>query len=180
MDSGQNQTVLLQYNASAGEWLIGRDKYYSRISEDTFSTIWNNLSDAIVNNKSYIAVRFLEIIYDYFELIPEILPQFDVDEWIINQVEKDQRLDERQDIIDFITVLGGLLYFSNKLSELGIIFYFTQSHPPMYKAFLSATIRKCLELYCKMWSEKNSRYALIDIKYPFPTLVALLLGFEYM
>lgn len=173
MESDYNQTVLLQYNASAGEWLIGRHEYYKRISEDTFKTIWNNLSNAISNNRSYIAINFFTIAYDYFDHIPEINPVRDADRRIINQEKIDQRLTERQDIIDFITVLGGLLYFNNKLKDIGTIFYYTQSQPPNYKAFLPPTIRQCLQLYCKLWADEHSRYSLIDVKYPFPALVGI-------
>jgi len=173
MESDQNQTVLLQYNASAGEWLIGRHEYYSRISEDTFRTIWNNLNNAIVNNKSYIAVKFFTIVYDYFEHIPEISPQVDDDGSISNKDIIDRRLSERQNIIDFITVLGGLLYFNSKLRDIGTIFYYTQSQPPNYKAFLPPTIRQCLQLYCKLWGNEQGRYSLIDVDYPFPALVGI-------
>lgn len=173
MESDYNQTVLLQYNASAGEWLIGRHEYYKRISEDTFKTIWNNLSNAISNNRSYIAIKFFTIAYDYFDHIHEIIPVMDADQRIINQEKIDERVTERQDIIDFITVSGGLLYFNNKLKDIGTIFYYTQSQPPNYKAFLPPTIRQCLQLYCKLWANEHGRYSLIDVKYPFPALVGI-------
>ncbi|OYD44647.1 hypothetical protein CHU00_15750 [Sphingobacterium cellulitidis] len=173
MESDQNQTVLLQYNASAGEWFIGRHEYYSRISEDTFNTIWNSLSNAISNNKSYIAVKFFMIVYDYFEHIPEILADLDDGGLVTNDDEIARRLDERQDVIDFISVLGGLLYFNNKLKDVGTIFYYTQSQPPNYKAFLPATIRQCLQLYCKLCADEHGRYSLIDVDYPFPALTGI-------
>lgn len=173
MESDQNQTVLLQYNASAGEWLIGRHEYYGRISEDTFKTIWDNLSNGISNNKSYIAVKFYTIVHDYFDQIPEIFHELDAEELVVNRDIVDQRLNERQDIIDFITVLGGLLYFNNEVSNIGTIFYYTQSQPPNYKAFLPSTIRQCLQLYCKLWTDNEGRYSLIDVRYPFPALIGI-------
>lgn len=176
MESNQNELVSLQCNASSGEWLMGRDEYHSRISEDIIKTIWNNLSNAISADKSYIAIKFYTIVYDYFDQIPEILPEFDPDApdyQIINKEQVDQRLDERQDIIDFITVLGGHLYFNNKLRDIGTIFYYTQSQPPNYKAFLPATIGICLKLYCKLWADDQGRYSLIDVRYPFPALIGI-------
>ena len=152
---------------------MGRHEYYGKISEDTFKTIWNSLSNAISNHKSYIAVKFFMIVYDYFDLIPEITPNFDDKSQVTNEVEVARRLNERQDVIDFISVLGGLLYFNNKLNDVGTIFYYTQSQPPNYKPFLPATIRQCLQLYCKLWTNEHGRYSLIDVKYPFPALVGI-------
>jgi hypothetical protein len=171
MESDKNQVVLLQYNVSAGEWLIGRHEYYGRISRDTFRTIWNNLSDGVGNNKSYLAVKFYKIIYDYFYHIPEISPDKNIEGQTTNQDEIDRRLDERQDVIDFVTVLGGLLYFNNKVSEIGTIFFYTQSQPPIYRTFLPSTIRQCLQLYCKL--DVDVKYSLIDVEYPFPALIGI-------
>lgn len=52
------------------------------------------------------------IIYDLIDTIPSILPEHNNDQ-IINQEALDASIVEKQNLIDFATTLGGMLYYSN-------------------------------------------------------------------
>lgn len=173
LEGTSNDYILLQYNVSAGEWLIGRHEYYGRISRNIYTNIWRNLKLALSENKSYILIKFWMIIYDYIEQIPNILPETNDIGQIINQDAINALNEERQDLIDFATALGGMLYYKNHLQEVYNIFYYTQSQPPIYKAILPATVKDCLILYSNFYNGQAKRYSLLDIKYPFPDLVGI-------
>ncbi|TCK80907.1 hypothetical protein [Albibacterium bauzanense] len=161
----RHEAVHLQYNISGGEWLLGHERY-GRISEDTWRVLWRNLSTAIENNRPDIAFRFWRNIYDYYDKMPVVLPE-NVDGQVINKTVVDFRQNERQDVIDFVTALGGLLFHTSNLKAINKIFYYTQSEPARYK-ILPDTIRDILILYGQYYSGEQLRYALIDLSFPFP------------
>ncbi|OYD42852.1 hypothetical protein ACF3OC_11905 [Sphingobacterium cellulitidis] len=173
LDGTSMDYVLLQYNASAGEWLIGRHEYNGRIKQNIYSFIWNRLKQALSMDKSYILIKFWMIIYDYIDRIPTILPEQNEQGEIINQDSVNDSADEIQDLIDFATAMGGMLYYKNKLQDISTIFYYTQSQPPVYKAILPAKVRDCIKLYSNFYNGPVHRYSLLDTKYPFPDLVGI-------
>lgn len=77
LEGTSNDYELLQYNVSAGEWLIGRHEYAGRINRYIYSYVWQNLKLALTENKTHVLIGYYgSICASYFsQMMPAVTVQ---------------------------------------------------------------------------------------------------------
>ncbi|WP_018675945.1 hypothetical protein [Riemerella columbina] len=156
-----------------GKLLLSNDFQRAKISEQTYSRLWYNIT-LIRNNPNFIG-RFWANSHQYFRFeLEQIYPISHRNEnnelTITNEEEIEQRDLERKRFLEFHYALGGLLLYSQNYSGLKYLFTYSQSSPPNY-VLLPYTMTDIFEWFEYFRNENNHLGNFIGLnKYRFPDL----------
>ncbi|MFP4529201.1 MAG: hypothetical protein ACLFQX_11665, partial [Candidatus Kapaibacterium sp.] len=153
----------LEYRAINGIWLFGEDGRNS-ISNETFKCQWQVFLTLIRGNKEELIMGYWETIDNFYRTNYEIL------DWPgVESVNKDKLLEEKEELIDFNYILGGLILYTGNFNLLKRILNFTSSKPPTYY-FLPDNINEVINKFIHFYDNMNQRFRSISTDYPFPGL----------
>ena len=113
----------LQHHITNGSFLIPNDFQHIKISEDTYNTLWYNIT-LIRNNPDYIS-KFWAHSNQYFWT--------ELKDDNSNKGEVEEREQERKRFLEFHYAVGGLLLYSKNYEALKYIFSYSQQTPPKYE-----------------------------------------------
>ena len=128
IEGSDDNFISLQHHITNGSFLIPNDFQHIKISEDTYNTLWYNIT-LIRNNPDYIS-KFWAHSNQYFWMgLKEIVLNFDKS----NEKKFIEREEERKRFLEFHYAVGGLLLYSKNYESLKYIFSYSQQSPPDYK-----------------------------------------------
>ena len=118
----------LQHHITNGSFLIPNDFQHIKISEDTYNTLWYNIT-LIRNNPDYISKFWAHSNQYFWTELKDIERYLDNS----NKDEVEEREQERKRFLEFHYAVGGLLLYSKNYEALKYIFSYSQQSPPDYK-----------------------------------------------
>lgn len=118
----------LQHHITNGSFLIPNDFQHIKISEDTYNTLWYNIT-LIRNNPDYISKFWAHSNQYFWTELKDIERYLDNS----NKGEVEEREQERKRFLEFHYAVGGLLLYSKNYEALKYIFSYSQQSPPDYK-----------------------------------------------
>ena len=128
IEGSDDNFISLQHHITNGSFLIPNDFQHIKISEDTYNTLWYNIT-LIRNNTDFIS-KFWAHSNQYFWMgLKEIVLNFDKS----NEKKFIEREEERKRFLEFHYAVGGLLLYSKNYESLKYIFSYSQQSPPDYK-----------------------------------------------
>ncbi|MCA6422653.1 MAG: hypothetical protein IM568_07540 [Flavobacterium sp.] len=159
----------IEHRSISGVWLLGQNFENIPISEETYKWLWKNIY-TICDNDKYVKM-FWANSSQYFDIqLRNIRAEYDsVTFEKNNQLEIDNRTEERSDFLELHYALGGLLLYRENYKTIKYIFEYSQSLPPRYVLLPNSmtTIFEWLEIFR---NEFKIRKKPIDSKYYFPEL----------
>ncbi len=159
----------IEHRAISGVWLLGQNFENIPISEETYGWLWKNIY-IICDNDKYVKMYWANV-SQYFDFqLRNINACYDSLTFEkINQIEIDNRNEERSDFLEFHYALGGLLLYREHYKTIKYIFEYSQSLPPKY-VLLPDSMTTIFEWFEIFRNEFKSRKKPIDSKYFFPEL----------
>ena len=159
----------IEQRAVSGVWLLGQNLENIPISDETYGWLWRNIF-RICDNDKYVKM-FWANSSQYFDIqLRNIRTEYDsVTFEINNQIEIDNRIEERNDFLELHYALGGLLLYRENYKTIKYIFEYSQSLPPRY-VLLPNSMTAIFEWLENFRNEFKSRKKPIDSKYYFPDL----------
>ena len=118
----------LQHHITNGSFLIPNDFQHIKISEDTYNTLWYNIT-LIRNNPDYISKFWAHSNQYFWTELKDIVRYLDNS----NKGEVEEREQERKRFLEFHYAVGGLLLYSKNYEALKYIFSYSQQTPPKYE-----------------------------------------------
>ena len=118
----------LQHHITNGSFLIPNDFQHIKISEDTYNTLWYNIT-LIRNNPDYISKFWVHSNQYFWTELKDIVRYLDNS----NKGEVEEREQERKRFLEFHYAVGGLLLYSKNYEALKYIFSYSQQTPPKYE-----------------------------------------------
>ena len=118
----------LQHHITNGSFLIPNDFQHIKISEDTYNTLWYNIT-LIRNNTDYISNFWSHSNQYFWTELKDIERYLDNS----NKGEVEEREQECKRFLEFHYAVGGLLLYSKNYEALKYIFSYSQQSPPDYK-----------------------------------------------
>lgn len=118
----------LQHHITNGSFLIPNDFQHIKISEDTYNTLWYNIT-LIRNNPDYISKFWAHSNQYFWTELKDIVRYLDNS----NKDEVEEREQERKRFLEFHYAVGGLLLYSKNYEALKYIFSYSQQTPPKYE-----------------------------------------------
>jgi hypothetical protein len=150
-----------------GIWLTG-ELNESKISETTYSWMWNCLRIAIDTDMDNYVMEFWQHATQFYNYqLSHINPEYDAEGKQVNIEQQKERLEERRRFLEFTFALGGLLLYKNKYQLIGRMFRFTRSMPPDYP-LLPDNMDEVFYWYFRFLNPYLSENSFIEHKYPFP------------
>ena len=165
--------IFLEHRTAGSVWLLG-EFGNSKISETTYSWIWNNLILAIKYERDDYVIYHWENAFQYIRhSLNYITPNYSNKTYeITNQKEINERLPERRRFLEFHYALGGLLLYKRRYNCIKRAFTYTQSIPPQYE-LLPNSMDEIFDLYFNFRDPYEMKLPWISQRYYFPELGGL-------
>lgn len=128
VDRNDDNFISLQSRIINGDFLVPNDFQYIKISEDTYNTLWYNIT-LIRNNTDYISNFWSHSNQYFWTELKDIERYLDNS----NKGEVEEREQECKRFLEFHYAVGGLLLYSKNYEALKYIFSYSQQSPPDYK-----------------------------------------------
>ena len=156
----------LQHHITNGSFLIPNDFQHIKISEDTYNTLWYNIT-LIRNNPDYISKFWVHSNQYFWTELKDIVRYLDNS----NKGEVEEREQERKRFLEFHYAVGGLLLYSKNYEALKYIFSYSQQTPPKYE-LLPYNMRDIFEQieYFRNENKQIPRFIIGFNRYQFPNL----------
>lgn len=170
----KNSLLTLENRTVSGIWLLGEFQK-SKISEKTYTWLWNNLSLIIENNKSNLSFQYWKTAHQYIQFNLDYIPQdFEYDETlkkhiINNKKEIKEREKERERFLEFHYALGGLILYKKDINLIKKIFNYTTSTPPS-RPLLPMNMTEVFNKFFKFFDPYERHFTWISEKYSFPEM----------
>jgi len=165
----EKRNYMLEDRTSGSIWLLGEYEE-KKISENTYTWIWNNLLLAVRYNQDDLVFYHWKTANNYFTYcLPLIYKEFTLDSGMLkigNETEVINRNRERQFFLEYHYMLGSLLLYKRRYSCLKRFFEFTMSQPPKYE-LLPESIQTIFEFYFEIADTLERKYLWISSKFPF-------------
>jgi hypothetical protein len=175
LNQSNNSLVFLESRTIGGIWLLGEFDT-PKISEDTYSWIWKNISLAVKNDRNDLAFMHWRTAHQYIDSsLVLINPDYEYidDKFLIkNELEVNKRIVERNRFIEFHESLGGLILFKRDFELLKKFFNYTTSTPPQY-VLLPNHMTEVFNSFYKFWDPNDRNFPWISHQYSFPDLDSL-------
>lgn len=170
---GSHKTSPLGYTIMRGELMLPDDFQNIKISETTYGWLWHYIT--LMSKNAEFIKSFWAHSHQYFwTMLKEIPsdPYWSKDYKLIdeNKEEREERVNERKQFLEFHYALGGLLLYNKNYEALNYLFTFTQQQPPKYE-LLPYNMNDIFEWLEWFYNENNHIGNFIGFnKYPFPNL----------
>ncbi len=169
---GKNNSQMENQFAST-DFLIGNLADY-KISEATYSWLWNNILIYIKYEKDDMLLIYWQAADQYYNYnLPYIANKYGSGtSEILNQEEIDKRNLERDEFLKINYFLGALLLYKKKHQCIKRIFNFTNSVPYKY-SLLPLRMTDVFNGYFKYTNQYDRSLSFLSQKFPFPELEGL-------
>jgi len=175
LNQTSNSLVFLESRTIGGIWLLGEFEA-PKISEETYTWIWQNISLAVKNNRNDLAFMHWRTAHQYIDRNLRLInPEYEYVEdklHMKNEVEVNERFKERNRFLEFHKALGGLILFKRDFNLLKKFFNYTTSTPPQY-VLLPIHMTEVFNSFYKFWDPNESNFPWISEQYSFPELDSL-------
>ena len=128
VDRNDDNFISLQSRITNGDFLVPNDFQNIKISEDTYNSLWYNIT-LIRNNTDYMSKFWSHSNQYFWTELKDIVRYLDNS----NKDEVEEREQERKRFLEFHYTVGGLLLYSKNYEALKYIFSYSQQSPPDYK-----------------------------------------------
>ena len=128
VDRNDDNFISLQSRITNGDFLVPNDFQNIKISEDTYNSLWYNIT-LIRNNTDYMSKFWSHSNQYFWTELKDIVRYLDNS----NKGEVEEREQERKRFLEFHYAVGGLLLYSKNYEALKYIFSYSQQSPPDYK-----------------------------------------------
>ncbi|MES2373417.1 MAG: hypothetical protein V4557_12605 [Bacteroidota bacterium] len=150
-----------------GIWFTG-ELNESKISEITYSWMWNNLRVAIDSDMDDYVMEFWRHATQFYSYqMAQLRSEFDANGDQINIEQQKERQNDRMRFLEFTFAVGGLLLYKGKYNLIGRMFRYTQSIPPEYP-LLPGGMDEIFYWYFRFLDPYYLDFPPIEHKYPFP------------
>ena len=128
VDRNDDNFISLQSRITNGDFLVPNDFQNIKISEDTYNSLWYNIT-LIRNNTDYMSKFWSHSNQYFWTELKDIVRYLDNS----NKGEVEEREQERKRFLEFHYAVGGLLLYSKNYEALKYIFSYSQQTPPKYE-----------------------------------------------
>ena len=128
VDRNDDNFISLQSRITNGDFLVPNDFQNIKISEDTYNSLWYNIT-LIRNNTDYMSKFWSHSNQYFWTELKDIVRYLDNS----NKGEVEERELERKRFLEFHYAVGGLLLYSKNYEALKYIFSYSQQTPPKYE-----------------------------------------------
>ncbi|WP_339698346.1 hypothetical protein [uncultured Marixanthomonas sp.] len=161
-------TTSLEFNATSGWWLYGKDYHQLKISELTYRWVWKILILNLDNDRNL--KMYWSKANQYYTYAFRVYPEYaDGETEPINKEEIEIKQKERLRFLEFHYTLGGLLLQKNKYSVMNYLFNYSSSSPPNY-VLLPQSISDIFYWFERFSNSSNLRMEDIEVYFKFPDL----------
>ena len=128
VDRNDDNFISLQSRITNGDFLVPNDFQNIKISEDTYNSLWYNIT-LIRNNTDYMSKFWSHSNQYFWTELKDIVRYLDNS----NKGEVEEREQERKRFLEFHYAVGGLLLYSKNYEAIKYIFSYSQQTPPKYE-----------------------------------------------
>ncbi|RHH07920.1 hypothetical protein DW228_18480 [Bacteroides fragilis] len=159
--------LISYYNGNTLLELLLDEYQGTRLSSDTYKTLWICLTQQAYYNRKDLILSYWTIAHQYILLFrQEVYPVYDKDLHITNKEEVSVRKNEREQFLKFHYAFGGLLVYLEKYDIMQGVILHTNQKPPKY-VLVPTTIGEVIKRYIEIEANKLTPY-IYSMNYPFP------------
>lgn len=130
IDNKGTASKTIEHRTTSGVWLLG-EIFYSKISEDTYTWLWRNLT-LVVENEDYVRNYWENVSMYYDYPLKSIDFEYNAEGQISNTIEIKKRKKERMRFLEFQYIFVGMLIYKKQYRSLNFVLTHTRSMPADY------------------------------------------------